>query len=149
MVEDRDYGYAVILKGFEELGTKSISVGILKDAGKDEDGTDLVSIAVYNEYGTDDGHIPKRPAIRIGTDNNEEAWQDLMADCVGGIVDRRITPDQACQIVGARTKADIQKVYGSSELTENAESTIKHKKSDAPLIDTGRLRASVNYRVEG
>ena len=93
MVEDRDYGYAAILKGFEELGEKSISVG--------------------------------------------------------GIVDRRITPDQACQIVGARAKADIQKVYGSSELTENAESTIKHKKSDAPLIDTGRLRASVNYRVEG
>ena len=42
----------------------------------------------------------------------------------------------------------VQEKIGSGSFEPNAESTIRKKGSDKPLIDTGRMRQSVKYVIK-
>lgn len=147
-VQDKDLGYRKIIKNLVHLGGKSVVAGVLADAGKEADGTDLVDIAVYNEFGVP-GHIPPRPFVRIASDKNERSWNDLTDTLVGRVVAGSMGAGQALDLLGVKAEGDIKKVMGDrSLLAPNDPATVKLKGSDAPLIDTGRLRQSVKYRIE-
>ena len=45
-------------------------------------------------------------------------------------------------------KGIVQKTIKEGSFVPNAPSTIRKKGSDKPLIDTGRLRQSVNYHIK-
>lgn len=146
-VEDHDLGFRNIVSGLKELDNVEIVVGVLRNAGKEKDGTDLVDVAAYNEFGTK--HIPSRPFIRIASDEHGDEWQDLSEQCVDAIIAGSMGRSQALNLIGSKAKADIQKVIGDkSKLRANSEKTVQRKGSSAPLIDTGRLRQSINYRIE-
>jgi phage gpG-like protein len=148
MVEDHDLGYNAILTAIDELSGKSIKVGVLGTSGKASDGkASLVDVAVYNEYGT--SRIPKRPFMRIAADKNKQRWQGLSDKLTDRIIDGGISAGQSLEIIGNKMVGDIQLVLGSSELVPNAVSTVKKKGSAAPLIDTGRLRQSISFKIEG
>jgi len=147
MVTDRDLGFKAIVRELKNLDGKEINAGILKDAGKSEEGVSLVNIAIWNEYGTK--HIPSRPFVRIASDENRKQWGDTVADGVGKVIDRQIKWRKCCDMVGVRMKDDIKKVIGDkSKLAPNAPSTIARKGHDKPLIDTGLMKSKVNYRVD-
>ena len=153
-VEDRDLGYKAIIKNVTALSSKSIAVGVLQNAGKEEDGkTDLVDVAIWNEYGTRDGHIPARPFLSIATDENQRKWQGLSEGAERMVVDRKMPADQALEIIGNQMAGDIQMVIGDkSKLKPNKPATIRAKSKngkvgDAPLIDTGRLRQSIHFEI--
>lgn len=148
VVDDRDLGYTSIITGMKSLNNATVVVGVLKNAGKEADGTDLVDVAVYNEYGTK--HIPPRPFLRIATDEHGEDWQDLAEQCVGKIIDGVLDKDRALQIIGLQAQKDVQAtIKDSSNFAPNSQKTVDRKGSSKPLIDTGRLRQSIRYRVEG
>lgn len=143
VVEDRDLGYTRIVSGMKELDGAAVVVGVLRNAGKaDDNKTDLVDVAVYNEYGTRD--IPSRPFLRIATDVNGDDWQKLAED----LIIRGVSRSRVLNVVGLQAVGDIQEVFGSEKLKPNAPATVARKGSAAPLIDTGRLRQSIHYRVE-
>lgn len=146
-VIDRDLGFNRIMRGLQKLDGMEVVAGILKDSGKAENGASYVDIATWNEYGT--RRIPSRPFIRISADTNRQTWTKIAQQCVNGVIDGD-SPRDAAQVVGHRMVEDIRKVFGDkSKLAPNAPSTIKKKGHDKPLIDTGKLKATVNYRVEG
>ena len=146
VVEDKDLGYERIISGLKELDGATIVVGVLRNAGREIDGADLVDVAVWNEYGT--RRIPSRPFLRIATDENGESWQELAEKGVNGIIAGTMGKQQVLDLVGVKAVGDIQKVIGSNKLKPNAEATIRRKGSEAPLIDTDRLRQSIHYHVE-
>ena len=49
--------------------------------------------------------------------------------------------------IGVFQKGLVQKEIVDGEFAPNAPSTIRKKKSDKPLIDTGTMRQSVNYVI--
>ncbi len=147
--EDIDFGYERIIQGLEKLGGKTVSVGVFADAGKaDDDKTDLVDIAIWNEYGSEKKNIPARPFLRIATDENEKAWNIMAEKMVGMVIDGLLGSDQSLELLGNKAVGDVQEVIGSNKLIANAPRTIKKKKSDSPLIDTGRLRQSIKFKIE-
>lgn len=148
-VEDSDLGWNRIVKNLQRLDGTEISAGILQSAGSYSKGQSLVDVAIWNEYGTQ--KIPSRPFIRIASDQNRRKWERLSADCINEILDgSRTRPGYIGKRIGKAMKADIQAVMGDkSKLAPNAPSTIKKKGHDKPLIDTGKLQSSVDYRVEG
>lgn len=153
-VEDRDLGYTAVIKNVTALSSKSLVVGVLQDAGKAEDGeTDLVDVAVWNEYGTRDGHIPARPFLSIATDENKVKWQKLAEGAATSVIDRKMPVDQALEIIGNQMAGDVQMVIGDkSKLKPNKPATIRAKSKngkigDSPLIDTGRLRQSIHFDI--
>lgn len=147
-VQDHDLGFRKIVSGLKDLDSVEIVVGVLRNAGKEKNGTDLVEVAAYNEFGTK--HIPSRPFIRIASDEHGDEWQDLSEQCVDAIIAGSMGKNQVLNLIGSKAKADIQKVIGDkSKLAPNSDATVLRKGSSAPLIDTGRLRQSINYRIEG
>jgi hypothetical protein len=147
VVADIDLGYKAIVRELKKLDGHEVNAGILKNAGKGKRGVPVVAYAIYNEFGT--RHIPSRPFVRIASDENRKAWGNIAADGVGKIIDRQIKWRKCCDMVGKRMKEDIKKVIGDkSKLAPNAESTIRRKGHDKPLIDTGLMKSKVNFRVD-
>lgn len=145
-VEDKDLGYQKIIRGFQALDGVAVTAGIHADAGR-QDGVDLVDIAVFNEYGT--RNIPARPFVRLAFDKNEAAWNKTIEAGCTAMANGTADVNRLTSVLGAQMVGDVQEVIGDrSLLAPNAPSTIKQKGSDAPLIDSGRLRQSVSYKVK-
>lgn len=146
-VQDRDLGYRKIMRQLSELGSKSVVAGVLADAGKEKDGTDLVDVAFWNEFGT--RYIPPRPFVRIAADKSDNDIKQMQDALLTKIVAGQSTASQALNLIGVKIEGEIKKVIGDrGALAANAPGTVRAKGSDAPLIDTGRLRQSVKYRIE-
>jgi hypothetical protein len=146
-VIDRDLGWNKIIRDLQELDGTEISAGVLKNAGSDSRGTPYADIAIYNEYGT--RRIPARPAVRIASDEHKGEWQDVVAQGIDATIAGHGNKQALCDKVGKKMVKDIQSIFGDkSKLKGNAPATIKKKGRDDPLIDTGKLRSVVNYRVE-
>ncbi len=124
----------------------TVSIGVFSDSGSEPNGTSLIDVAIWNEYGT--SRIPQRPFMRIASDNNNEKWSDMAHQMVDMVTDGSINARQAKNVIGVQAVGDIQEVIGSNALQANAPGTIKKKGSAAPLIDTGRLRQSIKFKVE-
>lgn len=144
MVEDIDLGFAEIVRNVRELDGKTVKAGILKDAGREPNGTSLVDVAIYNEFGT--SRIPSRPFLRIATDRNKTTWQNESERIVDKVLAKH---NPNFSILGRRMVENIRDVIGNkSLLAPNAPATIRKKGHDKPLIDKGKLKSSVAYEVE-
>lgn len=147
-VEDRDLGWRKIITNLKSLDGTTISAGILNTAGNYDKGQSLVDVAIWNEYGT--RRIPSRPFIRIASDTSGNDWHKTAEKGISKIVAGSSSAGSMCDKIGKQMVEDIQKIFGDkSKLAPNSPATIRRKGHDKPLIDTGRLRDSVDYRVDG
>ncbi len=146
-VIDRDFGWNKIVQDLKLLDGKSVSAGILKNAGKEPNGAKLVDVAFWNEYGTK--KIPSRPFVRLSFENNKDKWGDLAEEVVADVIDKR-GYTQGLKKLGNEMKTDIISIFGdTTQLAHNAPRTIAKKKGrDEPLVDEGKLKASVNFRID-
>jgi len=110
-----------------------------------EDSVDILDIAVWNEFGTP--HIPSRPFLRDSIDNNKSEIKVALQKLLVGFGDTKDTKT-ILQQIGALQVGFIQYTIDKGSFKENAPKTIKRKKSEKPLIETGQLRQSVNYVIE-
>lgn len=131
---------------FRELDGASVKVGIQGDAGSLDD-VAIVDIGVWNEFGT--SRIPPRPFMRTTADENRKPAGDLAAGLAGRVLDGRMPARRALGTLGEWFQGLIQARITASKswAKPNAPSTIRRKKSSTPLIDTGRLRASIRWVI--
>ena len=128
----------------KELDKLEVAVGYQAGSGADENGVDLCDIAAWNELGT--SHMPSRPFMRQSIDNHAGEINAFMQ----GMKDEIISGGSAESIlnkVGIFQKDMVQQEITNGSFAPNAPSTIAKKGSSHPLIDTGRMRQSVNYIV--
>ncbi len=145
-MKDRDLGFKEILRQFKSLKKKRVQAGILRDAGKGEEGDYIADYACYNEYGT--STIPARPFMSTTFDEKYEVWNKY----VGGVVQsllrgENIDLERSMLLLGERMVCDIKEKIASNVLPPLAASTRARKKSSKTLIDTGIMRNSINFEV--
>lgn len=106
----------------------------------------LKSGAGYAELGKTGPHkinIPARPwlipGVTAGTEKILKTIQDGLED--------GLTLDQINERVGLVASGEVKKYMTELKTPPNAASTIKQKGSSNPLIGSGAMRASVNYKV--
>lgn len=111
-------------------------------------------IAVINEFGSADGHVPERSFIRASFDKHHEEWWNACVKMQWAVITGQMDTDRSLGLIGELMKRDIQRTItaGGIPRVENAASTIAAKtragkKGDSPLIDTGQMRGSVAYAV--
>lgn len=139
-------------------GDYYVDIGILGENNKSvEGGLTLAGIGAVHEFGTDRAGrgnktvIPERSFIRMPLETGqtdienavEPKLQKLLAD--GDI-------EGIFKLIGIAGEARIQEAFetaGFGEWDPNAESTIRQKGSDSPLIDQGPLRQSITSKVGG
>ena len=128
----------------EKLSKLEVQVGF-QSGDMYDDGTSLAEIAAYNELGTSTS--PARPFMKQSFENHEE---ELKAACkaVNDTIASGGSVEQALNALGVSVKGLVQEEIVDGDFTENALSTIKKKKSEQPLIDTGTMRQSVNFVIK-
>ena len=134
-------------KYFRELKKMTdmeIQVGFQGDQ-KYEDGTSIAQVAAINDFGASD--IPERPFMRQSFENHEGELQ-AACDAAQRLVSSGGSAEQALQQIGVVAKGLVQDEIVNGGFAPNAESTIKKKGSEQPLIDTGTMRQSVNFVVK-
>lgn len=129
----------------KELAEKEVRVGFQHGKATEEDGTDICDIAAWNELGT--VHIPTRPFLRMSVDDNASKIKSFLQEKKKDLV-RGISAEQVLKEIGIFQKDLIQEKITDGSFTPNAASTVKKKGSSKPLIDTGRMRQSVNYEIK-
>lgn len=129
-----------------------VSAGILESAGKHDDSSESVAqIAAWNEYGT--AKIPERAAFRTSFFNNRKKYlKQLRKISSGGFKGKKLKV-AAFDALGREARNDIQKSIAKGGWKPNAESTQLKKgggkqRINDPLINTGQMINSVDYRVE-
>lgn len=128
-----------------ELKELEVRVGFQRGKSQEEDGTDMCDVAAFNELGTD--HIPARPFIRQSVDDNESKINSFLKEEVKDFTHGK-SAEQILKGIGIFQKDLMQDKITSGSFAPNAESTIKKKGSSKPLVDTGRMRQSVNYVIQ-
>lgn len=113
------------------------------ETSKYPNGAYVASVAFWQEFGT--LRIPMRPFFRNAIQGKANKWGAYLKNEIQG----GLNTDLALARIGEVVKGDIVKSIMATNTPQNAPSTIKAKKSSKPLVDTGFLRASVNYKLKG
>jgi len=146
-VIDNDLGYKEWLKQMRNLADKPFTkIGVLGEGESNEEGVTVLEYASYNEFGTKD--IPERSFIRSTVDERKRRIFGKAFQLQEAIFKGRMTVDTALAIMGTLIKGNIVQKIVNLRSPANAASTIRAKGSSNPLIDTGRLRQSIDYEVE-
>ncbi|HDZ5042716.1 TPA: hypothetical protein RTG66_001553 [Campylobacter jejuni] len=133
--EEFDKKFSNILNNKHKL-----EVGFFETA-KYENGEYVANVAKIQEYGT--LKIPTRPFFRTAIQKNQGKWLNIFKNQTLVNQDLELSLNQ----VGEIARGDIVNSIMQTNTPPNAEATIKAKGSSKPLIDTGFMRSSVNFRV--
>lgn len=135
--------------GGKQYTRDNASSGMLRTLGKSASvpGATLAEVAFWNEFGTK--NIPERSFVRFTVDINREKYHRGLANEVGKIFKGTSTVARSLGLIGQKVESDIKRRITTLKAPPNAASTIRLKGSSNPLIDTGRLRGSIRYKVEG
>lgn len=145
-VTERDMGWRRINAEIKKARGAGVKVGVLANSEPSEDGADMLLIAAANEFGTADGRVPARPFIRGGFDQHSRDLRQLKARLWDQVLAGRLTVDRALGLLGETHQSQVQAYMTALDTPPNAPRTIAQKRgSTNPLIDTGRLRASIRW----
>ena len=128
----------------EQLKKLQVQVGFQAGAAADEDGVDIANIAMWNELGT--SRAPARPFMRKSVDENTDKIKAMCTRQLKWLAQGADAQD-ILEKIGVFQKGLIQRKIVDGTFEPNAASTIRKKGSSRPLIDTGRMRQSVNYII--
>ena len=160
-VKDTDFGWQKILKATVELSKKPhVRVGIQGESALESkeggDSVNVVDVATFHEFGT--VNIPERSFLRSTYDANEVKYIEILRKFKDRILNPndKLNVKRALGLLGQKMKADIQKTIRDGLTPVWAESTrnARLKKAggaiiaETPLIDTGQLLRSIDYKVE-
>lgn len=137
-------------KELEKLKSLTVRVGYQSgetaaSSDGESTGADLCEIAVYNELGT--ATIPSRPFMRDSVDKHADTINAFIKHQKDLFISGKITAEQMLNAIGVFQKGLVQSEIVDGDFEPNAPSTIRRKGSDKPLIDTGKMRQSVNFVI--
>ena len=129
----------------KDLAKLEVRIGFQHGQATEEDGTDICDVAAWNELGT--VKSPSRPFLRKSVDENEEKINHFLQSKKADLLQGK-SAEQVLKEIGIFQKDLIQEKITEGSFTPNAASTVRKKGSNKPLIDTGRMRQSVNYVIK-
>lgn len=152
-VKKKDTGWKEFFRRASEIKNGRVRVGILSDSekgGMHVEGSDLTvaEIAAVNEFGTEDGHIPERSFLRSTFDEQREQMVEDGKKLMGQVLDGKMPVARALGLLGLKLATAVKKKIAGVVPPPNAASTIAHKGSDHPLIDTGRMLNAITWAID-
>jgi len=123
---------------------KSLKVGIVESATY-PDGTSVATVAATNEFGNPANNQPPRPFMRNTIERRSGEWGDTLVSAVNHTNGDMRT---ALALLGEKMTGDIKEEINTLTEPALAESTIKAKGFDKPLIHTGFMRDRIDYKVD-
>lgn len=124
-----------------------VTVGIHEEEGSEdvEGGATLADVAFFHEMGT--SNIPRRSWLLDGIEEEQSTIDEAMRRAGIAVVTKRLTPDAAYLQLGELIVAKLQARIRANIPPPLSAATIERKGSSTPLIDEGRLIASIRAKV--
>lgn len=91
--------------------------------------------------------IPERSYIRGGFDDRQPKIEQRAITLLKRVLMFKISPKEYHELLGEYTVGQIKDYMTKLKDPPNSPVTTKNKGSSNPLIDTGRLRSSITYKV--
>lgn len=147
-VQDKDRGYEELVSRVFAIGAPKVAVGVFETDGSKVyvDGLTVLDVATFHEFGLG---VPERSFLRGWFDENIERAKEAIRRLMVSVVEGKRTKEQALELFGQWLQGEIQKRIAEGIPPPLAQSTIDKKGSSTSLVDTGQLRSSVTYKVEG
>jgi hypothetical protein len=147
VVRDIDHGWNRIKADAKAAKQMHVAIGILAQDDARDDGLSNVEIGTWQEYGTEDGHIPERSFLRAPIDAHVREYAKLGSALYGTVLAGMRDTREALDLWGLRVVADIRRWIQRGIPPPLSLVTIARKKSSKPLIDTGQLINSITHEV--
>jgi len=141
-VQDESGEMDRILKEIEDPTFDVVDIGILSD--EDEN---LRIYASANEFGTRNGHIPERSFIRSAVDEGGSQIDQRADQIYGRIIDGKLSKREGLAQMGEFIQRLVTRKITTLRHPPNAPATVVRKGSSNPLIDSGRMRASIRWQL--
>ncbi|MBI4815183.1 MAG: hypothetical protein HY791_02920 [Deltaproteobacteria bacterium] len=135
----KDKGLSEILQRMKGASKLGITVGVHGDG-------EIATYAAANEFGTDE--IPERSFLRSTMDTRQTDIANVITKTFERVSNGTLTPRQAGAVIGAWVQAAVRKTIQSNVPPPNAPATIAKKGSSHTLIDEGRLRQGITFKVK-
>lgn len=119
-----------------------VDVGFLEDA-KYPDGTQVASVAFWNEYGT--RRAPARPFFRDMIADKSPEWPRAISNL---LVQNNYDAEKTLNIVGEAVAGQLAQSIYDFDRVPLAPSTIAAKGFDKQLIDSGQMVNSIRHEVK-
>jgi hypothetical protein len=147
-LEYKDLGLASFLKRVAEADVKAARVGVVGPKAQESSprGTPYGVVALINEFGSVDGHVPERSFIRAAArDRNLVAAAAVAASVAYFRLNTSLTDALAR---GAEPIVrEMRRLVATGVPPANAPETIRQKGFDHPLFETGGLEAAISHQV--
>ena len=127
-------------------GISRVKVGLPKGSLPYPDGTSVINVGLWNEFGT--RTIPERSFLRTGIRNNLAKYRRINRANRRKILIGSLTTEKALNQLGAIATGDVKENITAISKPPNKPSTIRGKQSSNPLINTGHMRAQITYEVD-
>jgi len=150
MVRETDHGSKQLISRMARTG--KVRVGVIgskaaeaKAVGEGLTGDTVADIATIHEFGLG---VPRRSFIADYVDGNVDEITTQLDRSAARIL-RGSQMIRELNLIGLFIQGQIQERISNRIPPELAQATIDRKGSSVPLIDTGQLRSSITYEVEG
>lgn len=155
-----DHGWKKILDEVVASAGYQLKIGVVgeKAAEPHADNTGITTgeIAIINEFGTLDGHVPARPFVKSTFQKSQAGLVKELADGLRLMLTSGVKVRAALVRAGKYGANEIKKTIRSSVPPPNAPSTLRQKakrgesgvQSRRTLIDTYKLLKAVGYALE-
>ena len=127
----------------------AVKVGFPKSTKSIEypNGMSVVDVAMINNFGSNSRNIPARPFMSLAKKPAIEAIQKPILQMTHFLNKGKITKKKMAEVVSPLVVSAFKKTITDLREPPNAASTIRKKKSDNPLIDTGLMKNSLTSEV--
>lgn len=107
-------------------------------------GESILQVAIYNNFGFG---VPRRAFMELATKNMTPRLNELLKYYLPQLIRGEVKMEKVLKIAGEIGVDEIRKAITDGGWQPNSPETIKRKKSDRPLIDSGEMRKNVEYVV--
>jgi hypothetical protein len=109
----------------------------------------LAMIAAVHEFGKPELGIPERSFLRGGIRSGIPKFHRLNAANLRAVVLGAKTVAESLEQLGVVAVGEVKREFVVGKFAPNKPATIARKGSSRPLVDTGQLRQSITYQLEG
>lgn len=129
-----------------------VQVGIVEPTyyGSDNDNLSVAQVWQWQEEGLPTQNIPTRPAIRVGfmAPIKKGLYNSYFVESIQRIAEGKSTFKQEYTKIGVMAKADLKEAVEQWDSPRNSPVTVELKGFDNPLIDSGLLYDSIDFKVD-
>jgi len=129
-----------------------VQVGIVEPTnyGPDNDNLSVAQVWQWQEEGVPAQNIPTRPAIRVGfmAPIKKGAYDKMFVESMQRIAEGKSTFKEEYTKIGMKAKTDLKQAVADWDTPPNAPYTVAEKGFNNPLIDSGLLYESIDFKVD-